>query len=168
MDEKTKRHVDQSPAVERKGVYEFTNNSGNYSGLCLVVGGRHRRRDRYISIIQLKSVDVDGAFHNDEMGLRLPDGREFWVHCGMITYLRRDLLGKMVHKVSDQTMKRVNLGIMQELGLSQKTERIVCDGEPDYEKLYKDLIRTIANWNKMDEKPVKKHAVKKGECQEGE
>lgn len=145
MDEKIKRQVDQSPAVERKGIYEFTNNSGNYSGLCLVVSGKHRSRDRYISIIQLKSVDEDGAFHNDELGLRLPDGREFWVHCGMITYLRRDLLGNMVHKISDQTMKRVNLGIMQELGLSKKTERIVDDGEPDYERLYKDLVCMLTN-----------------------
>lgn len=158
MGREFKYTLNNAPAVERRGIYEYENASGTYNGLCLVVAGNHRQWDKYVSGISLSPCDTDTGKHSDEIGLRLPDGREFWVHCGMVTYFRRDRLGEMVHKISKGTMGRINEKMKQELGLSPKLE-IMPDDEPDYEKLYKDLIRTIASWNGI----VKKHAVRRDE-----
>lgn len=141
MDKELKYRLRMANKAIRGGVYDFVNATGDYKGICIVVGGDHRSNDKYVSAISLSPCDADTGLHNDEMGLRLPDGREFWVHCGMITYIRRDRLGDMIYKVSDATMKRIGVGIKHELGL---------DDGMDYEKLYRDLINTIANWNKEE------------------
>jgi hypothetical protein len=165
MDAELKYRLNHAAPAERRGIYEYTNAGGTYSGYVIIVGGNHREYDKYVSGISLSACEVDSGAHGDELGIRLPDGREFWVHCGMVTYFRRDRLGELVHKVSKQTMRRINEGIKMELGLSQKLE-IMPSADPDYEKMYKDLIKTIAGWGKENDEPVvkvKKRAIKKGE-----
>lgn len=162
MDKELRYALNNAAPAERRGIYEYTNAGGTYSGYVLIVGGNHREYDKYVSGIMLSPCDADSGCHNDELGIRLPDGREFWVHCGMVTYFRRDRLGEQVHKVSKATMKRINEGIKMELGLSTKLE-IMPSAEPDYERLYKDLIKTITSWGKDEPAPVKKRAIRKGE-----
>ena len=150
MDTELKQKLKNAPVVNRREIYEYTNATGTYSGLCVIVSASHRERDKYVSAIALSPCDRDEGLHNDEVGITLPDNRRFWVHCGMVTYMRRDRLGELVHKISKQTMNRIGEGIKQELGLSSKTEIIESD-EPDYEKMYHDLIKTIAGWSTMKE-----------------
>lgn len=154
MDTELKQKLKNAPVVNRREIYEYTNATGTYSGLCIIVSASHRERDKYVSAIALSPCDRDEGLHNDEVGITLPDNRKFWVHCGMVTYIRRDRIGKLVHKITKQHMRRIDKNIMYELDLSIK-----ADDEPDYEKMYHDLIKTIANWSK----PEKKTAWKKGE-----
>lgn len=131
-----KRKVTCPPAMQ-KGIYEYENSSGNYHGLCLVVSCDRRKFDKYISIISL--TDGDMKYYDDAVEITTLDGKKYTARCGMLTYIRRDRLGKLLETISDCTMNDINKTIQRELGILSDT---------DYEKMYHNLINTIAGWNK--------------------
>ena len=141
MSMETKRIVDLAPAVDRMGVYEFLEKDMvTVKKYCVVVSGDHRKRDRYVSIIVLSDCEGDTGYHGDEIGIRLPIG-DFWVHCGILTYVRRDRLGMKVGKVGQKTRKKINKMISMEMGLQQKDRDIVfAENEPDWKDMYYSLM----------------------------
>ena len=145
MSYETKRRVDEAPAVERMDVYElYENDFETVKRYAVVVCGGHRTKDRYVSIITLTDADTDTGWHADEVGVRLPMG-DFWVHCGMITYVRRDRLGRKIAKVGKGTAKKINRMMGMELGIINKPHDFREDepSEPDYKKMYDAFLNKL-------------------------
>lgn len=121
MTDYDKEMLSNSKEVTRRGIYEILDKHMNRTGrYALVIIGSHRNSDNYVSIIKLNSTSMDSGNHGDEVGIQIPDGQEFWVHCGMITYISRNRLGERLHYLSKNAMRRINKGIEEELGLINK------------------------------------------------
>lgn len=147
MTELDKLAMPDAKEVTRRSIYELLDKDMQPTGrYALVVIGSHRNKDNYVSIIKLTDPSIDNGNHRDEVGIRLPSGQEFWVHCGMITYIARNRLGDRLYHLSKQTMQRVNKCIQQELGLVNKPNTYGCEEpyEPDYKKLYEELLTAVS------------------------
>lgn len=139
--------IKNSKPVNRRTIYKLLDFEGKDTGrYVLVIIGSHRNNDNYVSVIKLTQPDMDNGNHRDEIGLQLPNGMNFWVHCGMITYIRRSQCGEKLHQVSKNSMKRINRCIQQELGLIDKPGVYSAEEpyEPDYKQLYEDLLDAVA------------------------
>lgn len=146
MDLLQKMLVDKSPEVERGGIYEFYEANGTTSKIALVVGAQYRKADRFISIIMLKPIAEDTHFMRDSVGIATPIG-DYVCHCGMVTYVRRDRLGKLIHRISKKSRGLINTMISFELGIKDRPNNFDITGEntePDYKKLYDQLCSKIA------------------------
>lgn len=145
-----KAMIDKAPAVERGGIYEFIEADGTSTKMALVVAGAHRVRDRFVSILMLKPFVEDGVYglHNDEVLITTPDDR-YVAHCGMVTYVRRDRLGRQIHKVSKAVRHKVNEQLKIELGMVgapghfRDLTEMVTEPEPDYKAMYEQLLEFI-------------------------
>lgn len=140
MTSEEKIRLDAMEPVDRMGIYEFIERDGSCKYYCVVVGAEHRKTERFISIIILKDTEEDTGYA-DSIGIRLPIG-DFWVHCGMVTYARRDRLGRKVAKVGEKTRKKITRMIGIELGvISEPRSKVFeSDTKPDYESLYYSLM----------------------------
>ena len=110
--------VKSAPRMLRGEVHRYHTESG-YSALCVIISANHRAKDKYISIISLKDVDDQKYLMGDEVALMMQDGRKYWCHCGMITYLRRDRIDDLVMRLPRDKMYEIDTAIMQELGIEE-------------------------------------------------
>ena len=147
MDIFTQILIDDMPPVERGGIYQFLEKDGSCKKYAIVVSADYRKSDRFISIITLTNPDeTKDNFRRDSIGITTPMG-DFTIHCGMVTYLRRDRLGNMVFKVGKKTRSRINTMISFELGITDRPGNYDLDidnKEPDYKLLYNQLLSKIA------------------------
>lgn len=139
-----KRMVDLTPTVDRMGVYEFLEKDGSCKKYCVIVSADHRKHDRFTSVVMLTDADSECGYA-DAIGVKLPIG-DYYAHCGMVTYVRRDRLGRKVGKVGDKTRTKITKMIGVEMGVLNNPRDSVWeeDNKPDFEKLYNDLLATIA------------------------
>ena len=142
MTKEMKKEIDDYEVLaERRGIYRFIENDGTYKGkLALVVSNSDRAHDRFVSILILKEESSPGL---DVIGVTIPGWGDYFMHCGLITYCKRTNLGRPVYKMSKEGMKRINRQMKMELGLENRSRCGVMDEEPDYERLYNDLLKTI-------------------------
>lgn len=130
--------------AERRGVYKFLESDGSWGGkYCLVVSGSHRVSDRIISILILNEYGDGSVVGSDVVCIRIEGFGLYYVRCGLVTYCKRNRLGEMVHKMSKNSMRKINEQILIELGLKNNPRFSAVDDEPDYEKLYKDLLSSV-------------------------
>lgn len=143
--------VDQCDPVNRMGVYEFLEKDGTMKNLCIVVGADHRKHDRFVSIVMLKDAEEQNG-HPDSVGIRLPIG-DYWVNCGMVTYCRRDRLGKKLCKVGDGTRKRISKMIGIELGVINAERETVWQikdvSEEERQKEIGRLKGEVEHWKSL-------------------
>lgn len=111
-----RKKVCKSPMVFRGEVHRYHNLSG-WSGYCVIVSGNHRAKDAYVSVVSLTDAEKDTVFCGDEIVIEFPSGKEYFCHCGMITYVRRDRIDDLILKIDRETMRKVDLAIMQEMGI---------------------------------------------------
>lgn len=142
MTDEMRKEIDEYEIkAERRGIYRFIENNGEYKGkLALVVSNADRSSDRFVSILILKEESSPGL---DVIGVTIPDWGDYYMHCGLVTYCKRTNLGDPVYKLSKEGMKRINRQIKMELGLENRSRNGLLEDDIDYEKLYKDLIKTI-------------------------
>lgn len=131
--------------IQRRGVYEFIENNGTRTGkLCLIISAGDRSEDRLQSILILSDVNKPG---HDRVGIYMQNVGTYYAACGLVTYCKKTNIGKQVGKLSKDSMKRINHQIAMELGLEPRSKSMVLEDEPDYEKLYKDLLKTLKEDN---------------------
>ena len=63
-------------------------------------------------------------------------GKTKYVHCGLVTYLKRERLGTRVCPLPTKAMDTVDLLIANELGLDKEKGLI-------YKSLYEEILRTF-------------------------
>lgn len=142
MEQRTK-YEEPTVKAERRGVYEFFENDGSYRGkLCLVISNEDRAEDNLVSILILS--EKTDKFNRDCVDVPVSPLRVLVARCGLVTYCRRSNLGCKVYEVSKHTMSRINAQIKIELGFDNRRHGEVWS-EPDYKKLYEDLLSAISN-----------------------
>lgn len=101
--------------VARRGhIFEFLEKDGSHKNDVLVVSSEGRAYDKVISIIMIG----DNPSGYDVVSIKY-NGKTRYVHRELVTYCRRDRLGKCICKVSDKVMDDINLGLIRGLGLSE-------------------------------------------------
>lgn len=134
---------DNLTIAERGGIYEFFENDGTYRGkLCLVVSNNDRRSSNIVSILILS--EATEKFNRDCVDIPVSSNKVLVARCGLVTYCRRKNLGCQLYKLSKHTMKHVDAQMKVELGVSNRHNgEDWFEEEPDYEKLYKELVSTL-------------------------
>ena len=120
-----------SPA-DRGYIYEFLETDGTHEGkYCVVVSSQKRAYDKLVSILMIN--DTRAGYDVVKFGFQ---GETKYVHAGLITYVRRDRLGRRVTEFPKKAMSSVDLLMANELGLDREKALI-------YKVLYDDLIRSF-------------------------
>lgn len=133
-----KEMIDRMDVVDRMGVYEFLEKDGSVQKYCIVVGADHRKHDRFISIVMLTDAEKERGYA-DAIGIPLPIG-DYWCHCGMVTYARRDRLGNKIAKVGNATRKKITKMIGIEMGvINDKRESVWMSEEESDESMKAQL-----------------------------
>lgn len=151
----TKAKIDASPEVDRMGVYRMLEKGGWWDGkYAVVVSADHRKHDRIASIIMLTNSQTEHG-GGDSIGCKLPIG-DFWCHCGMVTYIRRDRLGEKVCSMGKKTRKKIARMIGIEMGCINDTRNSVWvdENEKDWQaeaehwqSLYNNLVGALNTVN---------------------
>ena len=119
-------------AADRGYIYEFLEADGVCNDkYCLVVSSQKRAYDNIISILMLSDsrAGLDVVKCNFQ-------GKTKYVHCGLVTYLKRERLGTRVCPFPKKAMDTVDLLIANELGLDKEKGLI-------YKSLYEEILRTF-------------------------
>lgn len=118
--------------ADRGYIYEFLESDGTCNDkYCLVVSSQKRAYDNIISILMLgdSRAGLDVVKCNFQ-------GLTKYVHCGLVTYLKRERLGKRVGPFPKKSMDTVDLLMANELGLDREKGLI-------YKSLYEEVLRTF-------------------------
>ena len=118
--------------ADRGYIYEFLESDGTCNDkYCLVVSSQKRAYDNIISILMLgdSRAGLDVVKCNFQ-------GLTKYVHCGLVTYLKRERLGKRVCPFPKKAMDTVDLLMANELGLDREKGLI-------YKSLYEEVLRTF-------------------------
>ena len=118
--------------ADRGYIYEFLESDGTCNDkYCLVVSSQKRAYDNIISVLMLgdSRAGLDVVKCNFQ-------GLTKYVHCGLVTYLKRERLGKRVCPFPKKAMDTVDLLMANELGLDREKGLI-------YKSLYEEVLRTF-------------------------
>lgn len=119
-------------AADRGYIYEFLETTGEHEGkYCVVVSSQKRAYDKLVSILMLG--DSRAGYDVVKFGFQ---GEIKYVHAGLVTYARRDRLGKRICPFPKKALDTVDLLMANELGLESEKGMI-------YKTLYDELIRTF-------------------------
>ena len=134
--------------AERRCVYEYLENDGtrgNKERFVLVLSNNDRKRAKMVSVLFVSpEEDVGEHLSDDCVDIPIGDNRVGVVKCNYVTYIKRSRLGRKTYKVSKHTMKKVNYGIKIALSLENDEHRDEVILGPDYETLYKQLVRQLS------------------------
>lgn len=117
-------------AAETGVIYDFIEKDGSCTKMFLVVQNEKRTEENLVSGLMLGTKRGT----SDTVPIKL-DGQYYFVHCGMVTYCNRKMLGHRVAMVSADTMNRIRKNIAFQLGINQDTN--------DYKELYENLLNKI-------------------------
>ena len=123
-------------AEARRGyIYEFDDNKVTNKRYVLVVSNDARATDRMVNVIMFGDSDLGHdvvKVQNEVFGVK-------YLHCGMLTYSKREFLTKEVGKVSSKTMEKVEQTICKELSLR---EDVVAERN-FYKNTYSELLAKV-------------------------
>lgn len=120
--------------VHRGYIYRFDNGNGT-TRLALAVGSEARATDKMSSILML----CDTGIGHDVVKLNLDDLGSYYVHCGMITYTRRDYLVEEIGPLPFNKMEKIDRIMASELALLDG----VVEKARFYENAYNDLLAKV-------------------------
>ena len=119
-------------SAETGTIYEFFEADGTVKNMVLVLQNEKRAEENLVSVLML-GTKKGGS---DTVPIKLPDNT-YYVHCGLITYCRRERLGEIVDYVDNALLTRIKNGVAWQLGLSANNI--------DYKKLYEQLLEKVTN-----------------------
>lgn len=124
----------------RRGyIYEFDDNKSSNKRYVLVVSNDTRATDRMVSVIMFGDSNLGHdvvKVDNEAFGVK-------YLHCGMLTYTKREFLTMEVDRISPEEMEKVDYVISRELAIR---EHIVAERDV-YKKLYEELLAKAMNTN---------------------
>ena len=125
----------------RKGyIYEYDDGKSADKRYVLVVSSDTRATDRLVNTIMLGSSNLG----HDVVPITYEElGETRYLHCGMITYTKREFLVKEIGKISPEDLKKVESTICYELSLR---EDVVAQMN-FYKNAYEDLLAKVMNTN---------------------
>ena len=124
--------------AKRGFIYEFDDKKNDYKRYVLVVSNNNRASDRMVSVIMFGDStlghDVVKVEHEGIGGVK-------YLHCGMLTYTKREYLVNEIGAISPEEMYNVEHTICQELSLR---ETVVAEMK-FYKKSYEDLLAMVVS-----------------------
>lgn len=125
----------------KKGyIYEYDDGKSEEKRYVLVVSSDTRAKDRLVNTIMLGSSNLG----HDVVPITYEAlGETRYLHCGMITYTKREFLVKEIGKISPEDLKKVESTICYELSLR---EDVVAQMN-FYKNAYEDLLAKVMNTN---------------------
>lgn len=129
-------------SADRGSIYEFIESDGTVKNRVLVVSDQSRSRENIISALRLSPakegrdtimVDYDSK-----------TGCYWYVHCGCVSYVYRNRLGRKTGEVLETTMKEIDVLMREQLGLTED--------KVTYKELYENLLNKVMSkedkeWN---------------------
>lgn len=138
----------QGVPAERRCVYEYLENDGTRGDkerFVLILSNNDRKRSKMVSVLfVVPEEDIGEHLSDDCVDIPIGDNRVGVVRCNYVTYIKRSRLGRKTYKVSKHTMKKVNYGVKIALSLENNEHRDEVILGPDYEALYKQLVRQLS------------------------
>lgn len=122
--------------VKRGYVYRYKETEEGDPRSVLVISADERGRDRYVSVLFV----TDSFYGHDVIKLTV-NGVTKCVHCGMITYTKRENLTSEVCEVPEHTMHRIDGIILHELGIKHDAEAELAI----YKDLYDQLVYAVGD-----------------------
>lgn len=119
--------------IERGSIYEYIEKDGTIRNRVLIVADKSRSRDNIQSALRLSPAKEGGDTVLVEYDSET--GTYWYVHCGCVSYVYRNRLGRKTGEVLEATMETINEVMKQQLGLE--------DEAVSYKKLYEDMIGGI-------------------------
>ena len=121
--------------AKRGYIYRFDDNKNSHERYMLVVSSDTRATDKVVSVIMFGDSFLGHdvvKITNEAIGVK-------YLHCGMITYTKREFLTEEVGKISAEELKAVEDILCRELSLR---EDVVTELNL-YKKLYEDLLNKV-------------------------
>lgn len=120
-------------AVHKGHIYKFDNGHIDGFRYVLVVGSEHRAADKMVSILMLGDTGIG----HDVVKLSVPEHKiPFFVHCGMVTYTRREFLLEEVCEIPEEKMNKIERIMANELDLLAG----VVEKARFYENAYNEVL----------------------------
>jgi hypothetical protein len=128
-------------AEARRGfIYEYNDGKFNDRRYVLVISNNNRKTDRMVNTIMFGTSnlghDVVSIYNREIGGLK-------YLHCGMITYTKREFLVKEVGSITPEELQMVDAMVCRELSVR---EGIVAERD-FYKNAYEELIVKIVSKN---------------------
>lgn len=127
------------PEARRGYIYEFDDKKSDNKRYVLVVSNDTRATDRMVSVVMFGDSDLGHdvvKIQNKVFGVK-------YLHCGMLTYTKREYLIDVVGKLSPAEMEKVDYTISRELSIR---EHIVAERDV-YKKMYEELLAKVFSTN---------------------
>ena len=102
-----------------------------------MVSDDSRSSDTFLSILMLG----DSSKGRDVVEVDTYATGKRYVHCGMVTYVKRELLTEHVTNVDEETMHRIDMTLARELGI----ENDYAVQAHLYRKMYNELLDKLVN-----------------------
>lgn len=128
--EMTKETETEEGAAVRGHVYDFIETDGSIKNRVLVVSSNRRMKDNIVSVIMLRNRS-----YGNEVTDILVEDRGWFVDGCMVTFCRRDRLGKDYGAIKASKLKDITKGIARALDIE------VAD--VNYKELYEDLLDKV-------------------------
>ena len=127
-----------SISAKRGFVYRFTDDHAKWTDkYVLVVSSDSRRTDKLVSILVLG----DSSAGEDVVPVKVPNVGTMYAHCGMITYIGRQLLSEEICQVAKATMTQINHMMLKQYGLVDEATLVKYNHyQTQYENLLDKLI----------------------------
>lgn len=129
-------NFDEFQTADRGSVYEFIERDNTVKNMVLVVSSQHRCEDNIISILLLGT-----KYTGYDCVPIVIDNTTYYAHCGLVTYAKRNRLGRHVLDLPDDVMSRVDTNIASNLGLKYLTQ-------------YKDKYETLLELSQIKENSI--------------
>lgn len=126
--------------AKRGFIYEYDDGKNINKRYVLVVSNNTRSTDRMVSVIMLGDSslghDVVKITHEGIGGTR-------YLHCGMLTYAKRECLIEEIGEITPEEMNQTEYMISRELALGE-----TITAERDfYKNIYNELLDKLVNTN---------------------
>ena len=118
--------------AERGYIFDFIETDGSIKNKVLVVSDDSRKKDNIVSIIMLSSSSKPVS---DMVDITI-ENQGWFIHAGLVTFCRRERLGRKYGKIKDKKMQEITELMTEQLGISRKPKI-------DYEAMYNSLLDKV-------------------------
>lgn len=123
--------------ARRGHIYRFEDGKNPYERFVVVLSNNTRATDKMVSVIMFG----DSPLGHDVVKVESEAFGVKYLHCGMLTYTKREFLVEEVGKISSEELSDIEKTVCRELSLR---EDVVAELK-FYKEAYKDLLDKLVN-----------------------
>lgn len=124
--------------AKRGHIYRFDDSKNSYERYVLVVSSNTRATDRIVSVIMFG----DSFLGHDVVKITSEEIGVKYLHCGMLTYTKREFLVEEIGQISTEELKAVENTLCHELSIREDVVAELNFYKDAYENLLDRLVST--------------------------